>query len=170
MINNKSSQSSKKSINKKKIKSAKAHIVSLHGSPKVLKKKRKLITRAKISSTMRKKCESRKWGSKKIWPQCNKAKVNKSIKLQKNIKPNKNNKCPSGYKLVKTHTIPKCIKKSLNNRRTKSAKAHVASVYGSQKVKKRNKSLQTRTKISKTRKNSGLNIKKWGNPNIWKTK
>lgn len=166
----------KKKLTKSQKRSAKAHIISVYGSPKVLKKKESLKTRAKISATMRKRCESRKWGSKKIWSSCN----NDIVK--KNKKSNNKIKCPNTHfirrkYITKKGTVVKstCVrkrtkiktKKPLNNKKYRSAKAHVISVYGSPKVVNKRK-INVRTKISETRKLKGLNKKNWGNDGIWK--
>ena len=156
--------------NKSRIKSAKAHIVSRMGSPRVVKKKESLKTRAKISATKRKRCEVKKWGSSSIWPSCR----NKN-KYPKSIKPT-NGKCPSGFKIRRAYTtalgtkVPaRCIKSrsTSKNKKLRSARAHVISQYGSPKVVKKRK-LKTRTKISKTRKVKGLDKKKWGSKKIWR--
>ena len=60
----------KKSLTNAQKRSAKAHIISVYGSPKVRKKKESVKTRAKISASMRKKCTTKKWGSSNIWPEC----------------------------------------------------------------------------------------------------
>jgi hypothetical protein len=165
----KSKKSNKLTISQKK--SAKAHIISVYGSPKVLKKKKTVKTRARISALMRKKCTTKKWGSKNIWPNCTKKKHN----FTKSIEPLPGNKCKKGYKLRKkyitkagTKVPARCIivKKSINNRMLKSAKAHIISVYGSPKVVKKKEKLKTRVKISKTLRKKGIS-KKWGDPKIW---
>jgi hypothetical protein len=165
-------KTSKNNLTKSQKRSAKAHIISVYGSPKVLKKKETVKTRSKISAAMRKKCITTKWGSKNIWPSCKKIKHN----FLKSISPLKGNKCKSGYKLRKAYTtstgkkVPaRCIvsKKSINNKRRRSAKAHIISVYGSPKVVKKTEKLKTRSKISKTRRLKGLNKNKWGDAKIW---
>ena len=162
----------KKKLNNSQKRSAKAHIISIYGSPKVVKKKESIKTRAKISASMRKKCTSKKWGSKNIWPEC----INVVHNFKKSIPLLKNNKCKPGYKIRKAYItktgkkVPaRCIlsNESINNRRKRSAKAHVISVHGSPKVVKKSEKLKTRVKISKTRRLKGLNKNKWGNTKIW---
>ncbi len=168
-------KNTKKKLTNAQKRSSKAHIISVYGSPKVVKKKENIKTRAKISAAMRKKCTTKKWGSKNIWPECKNIKHN----FVKSIEPLKGNKCKVGYKLRKAYItktgkrVPaRCIiaKKTINNRRKRSAKAHIVSVYGSPKVVKKKESLKTRVKISKTRRLKGLNKNKWGNKNIWGNK
>ena len=117
-------------------------------------------------------CVTKKWGSKNIWPEC----INIVHNFKKSVPPLKGNKCKSGYKLRKAYItktgkkVPtRCIRstKSLNNRRRRSAKAHIISVYGSPKVVKKSEKLKTRVKISKTRRLKGLNKNKWGSKKIW---
>tara|TARA_Y100001958_G_C21154941_1_gene490186 strand:- start:279 stop:809 length:531 start_codon:yes stop_codon:yes gene_type:complete len=162
----------KKSLTNAQKRSAKAHIISVYGSPKVRKKKESVKTRAKISASMRKKCTTKKWGSSNIWPEC----INVVHNFKKSIPPLKGNVCKEGYKLRKAYVtktgkkVPaRCIiaKQSLNNKRRRSAKAHIISVYGSPKVVKKSEKLKTRVKISKTRRLKGLNKNKWGNSKIW---
>ena len=55
----KNKNNKKKSLTNAQKRSAKAHIISVYGSPKVRKKKESIKTRAKISAAMRKKCTTK---------------------------------------------------------------------------------------------------------------